>query len=134
MAKAYLIGGTPRTGKTVLAMHYIKKQPTLAASSDAIRYMLRQIRSKEQQPDLFHFGKYTSNDPTQREYLLTHLQKAIQTQNNESVLVWKSVKDFIMSNIEDGKDVLIEGTAILPELFAGLDCDYEAIFIGNQSS
>ncbi|HSH56260.1 MAG TPA: hypothetical protein VK983_05570 [Candidatus Limnocylindrales bacterium] len=104
MAKAYLIGSTPRTGKTVLAMRFIDQQPTLAASADAIKYMLRKVVDEEQQPDLFHFGKYTSNDPASRDYSRTHLQEAIETQNRESVIVWKSIKDFIMSNIEDGMD------------------------------
>ena len=133
MAKVYLIGGTPRVGKTTLLLRTISKQPMLATSSDAIRYMLRQVISRDAKPDLFHLGKFTSNDPERVEYLKTHSMDIVNVQNKEAVIVWKSVKDFIHSNLEDGFDVLIEGIHILPEFVKQLDCDYKAVFLGNKS-
>jgi len=134
MAKAYLIGGTPRTGKTTLILRAIKERPMLAASTDAIRYALRRIIKETDEPDLFHLGKFTSNDPERRNYIKNNPEAVIDVQNNESVIVWRSVKDFINSNIEDGYDVIIEGIAVLPELVKQLDCEYSAIFMGNQST
>ncbi len=133
MAKVYLIGGTPRTGKTTVTMRFLKERPILAASTDAIRYTLRQVISESQEPDLFHLGKYTSNDPERRAYLKSNPVDVIEVQNKESAIVWKSVVDFIYSNLVDGFDVLIEGIAVLPELVSQLECDYSAIFLGNQS-
>lgn len=133
MAKAYLIGGTPRTGKTTLTMRFLKERPVLAASTDAMRYTLRRVIKESDEPDLFHIGKYTSNDPDYRAYLKSHPLDAVEVQNKESAIVWRSVSNFISSNIEDGFDVLIEGIAVLPELITQLECDYSAVFLGNQS-
>lgn len=133
MSKAYLIGGTPRTGKTTLSMLLIKERPMLAASTDAIRYTLRQVINEADEPDLFHLGKYTSNNPEQRNYLKSNPLDVMEVQNKESAIVWRSVVNFINSNIEDGFDVLIEGIAVLPSLILQLKCEYSAVFLGNQS-
>jgi 2-phosphoglycerate kinase len=133
MAKAFFIGGAPRTGKTTLALKFISEKPILAGSTDAIRYTLRRVVSQADQPDLFHVGKFTSNDPKRREYLLSHIDELVDTQNKESAIVWKSVNNFVKSNLEDGFDILIEGIAILPEFLDQIDYDYSAVFLGNQS-
>jgi 2-phosphoglycerate kinase len=133
MAKVYLIGGTPRAGKTTLTMRFLKEHPIMAASTDAIRYTLRRVIRELDEPDLFHLGKYTSNDPERRAYLKSNPLDVVDVQNKESAVVWRSVVNFINSNLEDGFDVLIEGIAVLPELVAQLECEYSAIFLGNQS-
>jgi len=133
MAHIYLIGGPPRTGKTTLTMRFLRERPVLAASTDAVRYTLRQIMNKNQQPDLFHMGKYTSNEPAEIEYLLTHPNEVIDVQNRESAIVWQSVRNFIKSNIDDGFDIIIEGIAVLPALIQTLEYPHTAIFLGNQS-
>ena len=133
MAKVYLIGGPPRVGKTNLALEFIKQRPILATSTDAIRYTLRRVIDKNTSPALFNVGKFTSNNPEQRQYLKDNLEEVINKQNDESAIVWKSTVDFIHSNLEDGFDVLIEGIAVLPNLVKQLDCEYSAIFLGNQS-
>lgn len=133
MPKVYLIGGSPRTGKTYLTKDLLKQKPILATSTDAIRYMLRQIKNAEDEPDLFHLGKFTSNDAKHRKELLNEPEKFIDLQNKESKIVWKSLLDYIHSNMEDGQDILIEGIAVLPELVSKLECEFNAIFIGNKS-
>lgn len=133
MAKAYFIGGTPRVGKSILTLRTIQEKPMMAASTDAFRFALRRIIEKEYQPDLFHLGKYTSDDPERRNYLRNHSQEIIDLQNRESLIVWKTVDDFVKSNLEDGLDVLIEGIAILPALLSQVSYEYSAVFLGNQS-
>lgn len=133
MAKAYFIGGTPRVGKTTLTIKTLHRKAMMAASTDALRYTLRQVLSKDEYPDLFYLGKYTSNDPERREYIRDHPENVIDIQNKESAIVWKSVNNFVKSNLEDGFDILIEGIAILPELLSKVDYEYQAIFLGNQS-
>jgi 2-phosphoglycerate kinase len=133
MAKAYFIGGTPRVGKTTLTLRFIDKKPIMASSTDAIRYMLRRAIKELDEPDLFHLGKFTSNDPERRAYLKNNPMDAIIIQNNESAIVWKSVNNFVRSNLEDGFDVLIEGIAILPEFLDHVDYEYKSVFLGNQS-
>lgn len=133
MAKAYFIGGTPRVGKTTLLMRVIQSRPMLAASTDALRYTLRQVIKEQDQPDLFHLGKYTSNSPDRRDGLKSNPGKVIDIQNKESYIVWESVNSFVTSNLDDGFDVVIEGIAVLPELLKQVDYEYSAVFLGNQS-
>lgn len=133
MAKVFFIGGTPRVGKTTLALRFINKKPMLSVSTDAIRYTLRQVISEQNVPDLFHLGKYTSNDPKRCADLKNNPFDTIKLQNKESKIVWKSVSDFIKSNLMDGFDILVEGIAILPEFLSQVDYDYQAVFLGNQS-
>lgn len=133
MSKAYFIGGAPRVGKTTLTLRFIEQRPILSASTDAMRYTLRQITKEQDQPDLFNFGKYTSNDSIRRDYLMENPMNSIMIQNMESKIVWKSINDFIKSNLMDGFDVLVEGIAILPEFLDQIDYDFSAVFLGNQS-
>ena len=133
MAKAYFIGGAARVGKTTLTHSVLSRRPILAASTDAIRYTLRQVLPREEYPDLFHEGKLISDTPEKNEALLHRPHEILEIQNRESRIVWKSVRDFVKSNMLDGFDVLIEGIAILPEFLNDLDCDFRAVFIGNTS-
>jgi 2-phosphoglycerate kinase len=133
MAKAFLIGGTPRVGKTSLTLKFLKEKPILATSTDAVRYMMRQIIKESDEPNLFHLGKYTSNDPERQAFLQNHSLEVISIQNSESAIVWHSVRDLVESNIADGFDVLIEGIAVLPKFVKQLECDYTAVFLGNKS-
>jgi 2-phosphoglycerate kinase len=133
MAKAYLIGATPRTGKTTLTLRFIESHPVMAASTDAIRYMLRRVVTEESEPDLFHLGKYTSNDPKRRERLNSRPQEIVDIQISESCIVWQAASHFIKSNLEVGFDVLVEGIAVMPGFLQDADFDYSAVFLGNQS-
>ncbi len=51
----------------------------------------------------------------------------------ESYVVWKAVEAFIRREDDEGRDILIEGVAILPELMSNLEgIPYRVVFIGNQ--
>lgn len=133
MAKAYFIGGTPRVGKTTLTLNFLQKKPILSASTDAIRYTIRRVVKENEEPDLFNFDKYTSNDPKRRDELMANPMNSIIIQNKESEVVWRSVNNFVKSNLLDGFDILIEGIAVLPVFLSQVDYDYKAVFLGNQS-
>jgi len=133
MAKAYFIGGTSRVGKTTLAHRFLAQKPMLATSTDAIRYMLRRVLSEESHPDLYLFGARVLDISNNPDYFRNSIDKMIEMQNNESSIVWKSVSDFVESNLKDGCDVLIEGVAILPEYLEQINYDYSAVFLGNES-
>ena len=87
MAKVLLIGGAPRVGKTTLTLRLLHRQPMLATSTDALRYTLRRIITKETEPDLFNLGKFTSDDPVKRQQLVEHADKVVDLQNKESIVV-----------------------------------------------
>jgi len=133
MAKAYFIGGSPRTGKTTLSLEFIKVNPILAASTDAIRYTIRRVIKAADQPDLFNPEDFVSDDPAKRLYIKSHSFEFMEMVNKESAIVWQSVNDFVKSNLEDNLDVLIEGVAVLPEFLSKVDYEYKAVILGNQS-
>lgn len=133
MAKAFLIGGTPRVGKTTLVLSLIEQKPMLASSTDAIRYTLRQVINPMESPELFKIDSVKWDSDEARRSLNDETQEAILRQNAESEVVWKSVINFINSNLEDGFDIAIEGIAVLPKLVSHLDCEYNAVFLGNKS-
>jgi len=132
MPKAYFIGGTPRVGKTTLAITAIKKQPMLSASTDALRNVLRSVMSESEAPGLFTLKTdgLSADEIVER---TTDIEKSIRSQYDESLAVWRSVIPFVTQNLDDGFDVLIEGMAVLPEFISRLKLSNSAIFIGNSS-
>jgi 2-phosphoglycerate kinase len=133
VAKIYLIGGTPRTGKTTLSMRFLEKRPIFATSADGIRFMLRDLLKSEDVPELFRFAKYVSNDPAMTHSVMSDHQKALDIQIAESRIVWHSIRSFIQNSLEDDHDLLIEGLAIMPDFIKDLNCDLRVVFLGNQS-
>lgn len=133
MAHIYFIGGTPRTGKTTLANLFTKSQPIASLCADHIRYLLRNLVSSEDYPELFAFIKYVSNDSGRRQELQDDHQKALLMQIAESRMVWASAQAYIQSSLNDDQDLLVEGLAIMPEFLKDNNYEFSAIFLGNQS-
>lgn len=132
MAKAFFIGGPPRVGKSTLAMQVVAHKPMMAASTDAIRYVLRRTHGAEQNNGLFLIHNHNTDDSEMARYLKDSAQ-VLQDQKDEIMAVWPAVLNYIKSNVEDGWDVVIEGIHILPELLNELDIEYNVVFVGNQS-
>jgi len=65
--------------------------------------------------------------------LLENTMERINSQIEESRAVWKAVTPFILREKDEGRDVVVEGVAVLPEFVNQLESiDYRAVFIGNQ--
>jgi 2-phosphoglycerate kinase len=135
MAKAYFIGGPPRVGKSTLALQAIAKHPMLATTTDALRYVLWDIMPGETTPDLYAVAEHEGKtEELLRHHLQTKPQDFLDAYRRESAAVWQhAVLKFVESNLMRGRDVLIEGTAILPEFVTRFDGNYTSIFLGNQS-
>ena len=127
MAKAYLISGAPRVGKTTALLHLVKEKPMLATSTDALRMMLRGALDEPSNPELFR-NRFT----TERVNLMRlNPEKVLQEQNDESEIVWKHTVKYIESNLEDGLNIGVEGVAILPHLLANASFPYSVVFVVN---
>ena len=132
MAKAYFIGGAPRAGKTTALNEFIKRTSMLGASTDAIRQVIRSVIEASDNDPLFELVPGKIDSPKIIELMRNNPSKVVDDQNRESEIVWKSVIDFVNSNIGNGQDVAIEGVAVLPQNFATeLPFDYEVVFIAN---
>ena len=80
------------------------------------------------------FGKFNEIPMADRVKLIMNDPAGlIDYVREESYVVWNAVEAFIRRENDEGRDVLIEGVAILPELVSQLeDVHHRVVFIGNQ--
>jgi len=112
-----LIGGAPGIGKSYLARKMGEELKLPWISTDTIREMMRKVVRKEDFPELLHFDASIEAE----KYLSTHTaQQIMESQNKESLDVWKGVKAFVETDYV-WKDFIVEGIAVLPEFASTLD-------------
>jgi 2-phosphoglycerate kinase len=133
MAKAYLIGGAPRTGKSTLARMVTNRQSMQSMATDAIRAQIRGTITQSAEPDLYYLDSLNADEANMTRLMLERTADIIAAADRESAVVWRTVETFIRNNIAAGHSIVIEGVAVLPELVATLDLDYSAVYLGNQS-
>jgi 2-phosphoglycerate kinase len=131
----FLLGGPPRVGKSIISSEIRQKYSVSVVSTDTLGAVLENVLSPEVAPDLFIFNKINEMPMTERVKLLEgDPVEFIEYVRKESYVVWKAVEAFIRIENDAGRDVLIEGAAILPELVRRLeDIPYRVVFIGNQA-
>ena len=112
----YLIGGSPRCGKTILAKKISREKRIPFISTDAIRQIIlhstprSEIKKKFPQELLSkHKGKFFRFEV----YPPIQLLKA---QIKEAETMWPGVKAFIEQSIMHKQDFIIEGMHLLPKL------------------
>jgi 2-phosphoglycerate kinase len=111
----YLIGGSPRCGKTILAKKISLKKKISLVSTDAFRPMVlemtpkSEIKKKFPQTDMptpknkFRFDIYSSKE-------------MLKAQAVEAKTMWPPTKAFIRSLIYREQDFVIEGVHLFPSL------------------
>ena len=130
----FLLGGAPRVGKSIISSEIQQRYAVSVVSTDSLGAVLENVLSPEATPDLFVFDKFNKMPVTERLQLITKdPAELIDYVRKESYVVWKAVEPFIRRENEEGRDALIEGVAILPELVSRLeDIPHRVVFIGNQ--
>jgi len=103
-------------------------------STDTLGAVLENVLSPEAAPDLFVFGRFHDMPMAERVKLITKdPTELIDYVRKESYVVWKAVEAFIRRENDEGRDTLVEGVAILPELMKHLEgIPHRVVFIGNQ--
>jgi 2-phosphoglycerate kinase len=130
----FLLGGPPRVGKSIISNEIRQKHAVSVVSTDTLGAVLENVLSPESAPDLFVFGKLNKMPMAERVMFITkNPVELIDYVRKESHVVWKAVEAFIRRENDEGRDVLIEGVAVLPELISQLeDIPHRVVFIGNQ--
>jgi len=130
----FLLGGPPRVGKSIISSEIRQKHAVSVVSTDTLGAVLENVLSSEVAPGLFVFSKFNEMPTTERvKFMIKNPAGLIEYVREESHIVWKAVEAFIRRENSEGRDVLIEGVAVLPELISRLDdIPYRAVFIGNQ--
>jgi 2-phosphoglycerate kinase len=103
-------------------------------STDTLGAVLESVLSPEAAPDLFVFGKFNEMPMAERvKLIMKDPAELIDYVRKEGHVVWKAVEAFIRRENDEGRDALIEGVAVLPELMSQLeDIPHRVVFIGNQ--
>jgi 2-phosphoglycerate kinase len=130
----YLLGGPPRVGKSIISSEIRQKHALSVVSTDTLGAVLENVLSPEAAPDLFVFRKFNEIAMVERvKLIMQDPAELIDYVRKESFVVWKAVEAYIRRENIEGRDVLIEGVAVLPELMRQLeDIPHRVVFIGNQ--
>ena len=130
----FLLGGPPRVGKSIISSEIRQKHAMSVVSTDTLGAVLENVLSPESAPDLFVFDRFNKMPVAKRVKLITKdPTELIGYVRKESHVVWKAVEAFIRRENDEGRDVLIEGVAVLPELVSRLEnIPHRVVFIGNQ--
>ena len=130
----FLLGGPPKVGKSTISSKIRQKHSVSVVSTDSLGAVLENVWSPETAPDLFAIDKFNKILSAEREKLITKdLAELIDYVRKESRVVWQAVVAFARRENEEGRDVLIEGVGVLPELVNQLDdIPHRVVFIGNQ--
>lgn len=122
----YLIGGPPRSGKTILSKKISRKLGIPCISVDALETIVRaytpksqwkvkfpknDIRNKTKQSNDLMYGSYTA-------------RKIMQAYIIQGKSVWKAIELFIECEIHEGNDYIFEGHQIHPLLVFQLKKKY----------
>ncbi len=131
----YFIGGPPRVGKSIIARAITTKHGIGAVSTDSLGAVLETVLDPEAEPGLFAISRFNEMAEADRIRLLVkNTTKRIDYQIEESLAVWRAVKPFVLREQDEGRDLVVEGVAVLPELVAQLEgVGYRVVFVGNQS-
>ena len=130
----FLLGGPPRVGKSIISSEIRHKHAVSVVSTDTLGAVLENVLGPEATPDLYVFNKFHEMPMAERvKLMMKNPAELIDYVRKESYVVWKAVEVFIRKENDEGRDILIEGVAVLPELMDRLkDIPYRVVFIGNQ--
>jgi 2-phosphoglycerate kinase len=130
----YLIGGPPRVGKSIVSRAIAKRRRVSAVSTDSLAAVLESVLGSGAEPRLHAIEGvgHRCSDVSEGGVAPSSTER-MNRLLEECHAVWKAVRPFIGREDEEGRDVLIEGVAVIPALAAELvELDYRAVFIGNQ--
>jgi 2-phosphoglycerate kinase len=130
----YLLGGPPRVGKSIISKTITKEHGINVVSTDSLGAVLESVVDPEIEPGLFIVNRF--NEMTAEEkisLMLKNTTERINYQVAENCAVWKAVAPFIEREKDEGRDVVVEGVAVLPELVSQLqNIAYRVVFVGNR--
>ncbi len=131
---AYLLGGPPKVGKSVISETITRKHGVNVVSTDSLGAVLEEVLSPEIEPGLFAVNSFNERAEGDKiDSMLKNTTELIGYIIEESKVVWRGVRPFILRERDEGRDVMIEGVAVLPELVNQLEgIDYRVVFVGNQ--
>lgn len=107
----YLIGGAPRTGKSIISNHLMRELTIPWLSTDVLRTVIHDVMPLSEQAVKFPYGGFTSADQ------LTEMQvkQMVDWQITETNSLQTCINSFIRHQIGVCDDHILEGVHILPQ-------------------
>lgn len=136
----YIIGGLPRSGKTILAKKLAYKLRISWVSGDSLEGIPKYYTSKKEYPkrfpkDIIRRKTKNSNDLMYTKYTAEEIVHAYMIQGES---VWISIARFIDSLIGENIDYVVEGYQIPPEKVVRLQKKYpgkiKSIFLVKEDT
>lgn len=119
----YLIGGTPKCGKTTLAKKFSKTKGIPWVSTDTLQNVIKPYIDKKDFVAKFPTTnqRQATNDEKYTKYSVDEIIEAYQQQ---AKTVYAAIEMFVICEITDGNDFIIEGYHIEPELVRKISSQY----------
>jgi 2-phosphoglycerate kinase len=130
----FLLGGPPRVGKSLISSEIRQKHAVSVVSTDALGAVLENVLGPETAPDLYVLSRFAELPMAERlKSIMKDPAELIDYVRREGHVVWRAVEAYVGRENNEGRDLLVEGVAVLPELIsriAGLP--HRVVFVGNQ--
>lgn len=119
----YLIGGAPKCGKTTLAKHLSSSTGIAWIATDNLQDAVKPYVSEEEFERKFPASlmKYDNND---EKFVENSTSQIIAAYRVQAKTMSRAIEAFVKSAILDGKDDIIEGYHIEPELISRLTIEF----------
>jgi 2-phosphoglycerate kinase len=112
----YLIGGSPRSGKSILAKRLAKKLDIAYLSTDNIRPIAMPYFSKKEQSTRFPFESMLVKNDFEKFFKKYSGREIIAADIKEAGTIWPGVKSLIEYLLKCEMNYVIEGVHLLPSL------------------
>lgn len=117
----YVIGGPPRSGKTIIAHRLMRRKPLVLISTDATRSIIRSVFLGEGRVSVDRLSFRGTARFRRPGSLKTHQVSFAKVVRDEDALAWQGIKGAIQGYDRINKiDLLVEGIAVTPERLARL--------------
>ncbi len=120
----YLIGGPPKCGKTTLAKYLLKEKGIPWVSTDTLQNIVKAYTKEKDFVKLFPSSvqRCDTNDEKFSKFPSDEIINAYRVQART---IWDAIYMFVVSEITDENDFVIEGYHIEPEFIAKLNNEYK---------
>lgn len=132
----YLLGGPPRVGKSTIARTFARQRGISAVSTDALGAVLEAVLDPTAAPGLRAVTPWSAaREEARATEMAEDPARRLRQQLEESDAVWRAVEPFVGCERAQGRDVVMEGVAILPARGAELsELDVRCVFVGYQGA
>ncbi len=130
----HLLGGPPRIGKSLIAAAMARRHGIRCVSTDVLGATLEQEQGQDTAPGLFVQERIDALSTEERIHLMAEdTDRRIAWLVEEAEATWEAVPPLLRREHDGGRDVLVEGVAVLPHLAATLDFpELRALFVGHR--